>query len=143
MGANRHYVDTASSRRSLINLRDNSAECFGQACQPSTNTKHHENTHYYLCCNWIVLHHHKQNTISNDRKRLQGWYHCSVPAMRQIDGSACFNCKYWSDRSSMTEKSFASCLRYAPRPEPTVDRIDIKWPMTWGEAWCGEWEARL
>ena len=31
---------------------------------------------------------------------------------------------------------------HAPRPEPIANCNDLNWPMTWGEGWCGEWEAR-
>jgi hypothetical protein len=62
--------------------------------------------------------------------------------MRQLDVSACFNCRYWGDLGGDNE-AFAGCFRYAPRPQLIADENDyhVEWPLTSGQAWCGEWEA--
>jgi hypothetical protein len=58
----------------------------------------------------------------------------------------CDTCKFWDQENVVT--SAGLCRRYGPRPaeRPPLEKpevMDVGWPMTTGEDWCGEWEAKI
>jgi hypothetical protein len=58
----------------------------------------------------------------------------------------CDTCKFWDQESEVT--AVGLCRRYAPRSavRPSTEKqmvMDVGWPITTGQDWCGEWEAKI
>ncbi|MGD2127272.1 MAG: hypothetical protein PVG99_14405 [Desulfobacteraceae bacterium] len=58
----------------------------------------------------------------------------------------CESCKFWDQDIEYPNLGF--CHRSAPRsvisqPGEAVLSVDVSWPRTKEDEWCGEWSAKL
>lgn len=58
----------------------------------------------------------------------------------------CESCKFWEHDKEITSIGFCHC--HAPRaavsqPSEAVLSVDVTWPRTKEDEWCGEWSAKL
>jgi len=64
--------------------------------------------------------------------------------MRTKPPPACQECACWN---RLGDTQVGECRRHAPRPYPTEDDTDetefANWPITYLDAWCGEYQAKI
>ena len=56
----------------------------------------------------------------------------------------CCDCRYWCSYDKTTDQGL--CRRHAPKPPLTwlynQDALVTKWPLVFGDEWCGEWATQ-
>jgi hypothetical protein len=55
----------------------------------------------------------------------------------------CDECRFWDFQAEYPEVwRTGVCRRHAPRPYLQPAGNDQYWALTFGDDWCGEWEAK-